>query len=152
MIVRDLDPMQVLDVMMTENEQRSALTMTDTIRAVARYQALDPKANPTKIGRRIGHTPAWVKARLAVAVVPDDVLALLDSGDLTMAAVTAVATVADLGDDTVRACAEHVRGRRWGDPDETVTTWRRQRQAEATLDRHIAKLRAKGIDRVHDAQ
>lgn len=62
-IVRDLISVQVLDTMLTDNAQRADLTLTESIRAVARCQLLAPGDSPTKIARRIGHTPTWVKSR-----------------------------------------------------------------------------------------
>ncbi|WP_051062982.1 ParB/RepB/Spo0J family partition protein [Ilumatobacter nonamiensis] len=155
-IIRDLTPVQVLDTMLTENAQRSDLSLTESIQAVARYQVLAPGDSPTKIGRRIGRTPTWVKSRLALAALPTDVLAMLDRGDLTIASATAIAAVIDLGDEAVRECAEHIASRRWNDdPTGTVTEWREKRDAEAERAEIIAKLDALGVTRFdsdHDAR
>jgi len=147
-IIRDLTPVQVLDTMLTENAQRADLTLAESIQAVARYQVLAPGDSPTKIARRIGRTPTWVKSRLALAVLPRDVLALLDAGDLTIASATAVAAVIDLGDDALRECAAHLASRHWNDdPARTVTQWREQREGEAKRAEVIAKLDALGVTR-----
>lgn len=155
-IIRDLTPVQVLDTMLTENAQRADLTLTESIQAVARYQVLAPGESPTKIARRIGRTPTWVKSRLALAVLPADVLAKLDTGDLTIASATAIAAVIDLGDEAVRECAEHLASRRWNDdPTGTVTEWREKRAAETERAEIVAKLDALGVTRFdsdHDAR
>ena len=145
-LIRDLTGVEVLDAMLIENGQRADLTPADTIRAVARYQHLAPGDSPTKIGRRIGRTAGWVKTRLALAVLPDDVLARLDGGELTMAAATAIATVADLGDDAVRAVtAELVERHGWGDPAERVARWRTRHLAVGQLDRLVESLTANAV-------
>jgi ParB family transcriptional regulator, chromosome partitioning protein len=65
-LVRDLSPTQVLDAMLVENSQRTELTLVESIRAVARYQFLDPTDTATKISGRIGRSAGWVKSRLTL--------------------------------------------------------------------------------------
>lgn len=148
-IVRDLTPVEVLDAMLTENGHRAELSVADSIRAVARYQVVAPGESATKIARRIGRTPAWVKARLALALLPVEVLAMLDTGTLNIAQAAAVATLTDQGDDLVRECANAVvANRRWNeDPAETVARWQADRAAEAKYAEVIAKLDRLGVTR-----
>ena len=148
-IARDLTAVQVLDAMLIENSQRADLAVADSICAVARYQTLEPTDTPTKIARRIGRTPTWVKSRLALATLPHDVLAMLDTGTLTIERAAALAAVVDLGDDAVRDCAEHVTTRgRWGDdPADTVARWRQDHDAAEKMADLIARLDAIGVTR-----
>ncbi len=147
-IVRDLDPVGVLDAMLIENSQRADLSVGDSIRAVARYQSVAPTDSPTKIARRIGRTPTWVKSRLALAALPGDVLGRLDTGELSIERAAAVAAVVDLGDDAVRDCADHLTGRPWiGDPAAAVTTWRARRDATTSAAEVAAKLDRLGVAR-----
>ena len=96
-IVRDLTPVEVLDAMLVENSQREDLGLRDSIVAMTRYQVLAPTESVTKIAKRIGRTAAWCKTRLALAVLPLDVLDLLDTGRLTMPLATALAGLVDEG-------------------------------------------------------
>lgn len=148
-IVRDLTPVQVLDAMLIENSQRADLSVADSIRAVARYQVLSPTDTAAKIGRRIGRTPAWVKSRLALATLPADVLAMLDSGTLSIERAASLAAVVDLRDDAVRDCAEHLAARaRWGeDPADAVARWRNDRDAAARLNELVERLDRLGVTR-----
>lgn len=146
-VVRDLTPVEVLDTMLTENDQRSDISLIEQIRAVARYQVLAPDETPTKIGKRIGRTVRWVKDRFAVAALPDQVLASLDSGDLTLAQAVAVAGVVDRGDDDVIACAAWVVARRgWHDrPADTVADWCTRTDNARTVEAMHAKLTEAGV-------
>lgn len=151
-IVRDLTPVEVLDVMLIENGQRDDLGLADSILAMARYQVLAPTESATKIGKRIGRTAAWCKTRLALAVLPPDVLTLLDINQLTMPLAAAIAGLVDEGDDVMRACASHLAGSRQFDPDEAVARWQRNRQAEQKLAVLIAKLDDTGVTRFESHQ
>lgn len=147
-MVRDLTPSQVLDAMLVENSQRADLTLAESIRAVARYQSLDPTDTATKIARRIGRSAGWVKSRLALAVLPAQVLAMLDTGTLTLAQAEAVATLVERGDDTMRACADDLASSRsWRQADEQVELWIKDRDAAARHDEVVAKLDRLGVRR-----
>jgi ParB-like chromosome segregation protein Spo0J len=141
-IVRDLSPVDVLDAMLIENSHRDELGLRDSIMAMARYQVLVPTENATKIGKRIGRTTAWCKTRLALAVLPPDVLELLDDGQLTMPVAAAVAGLVDAGDDVMRACAT----------DLAVARWQRQQDATRKLAALVAKLDAEGVTRFDSHQ
>ena len=86
-IVRDLDPLQVLDLMYEENAQRASLSMTDTIRAVARYQALDPKATRDEDRQADRAHPGVGQGPPRRRRPPGDVLDLLNDGTMSLAAV-----------------------------------------------------------------
>jgi ParB/RepB/Spo0J family partition protein len=151
-IVRDLTPLEVLDAMLVENSQREDLGLRDSIVAMARYQVLAPTESVTKIAKRIGRTPVWCKTRLALAVLPVDVLDLLDTGRLTMPVATALAGLVDEGDDVIRACAAELAGRHHHDPVDAVDRWHRRLNANRKLDDLIAKLDATGVQRFENHQ
>lgn len=124
-LIRDLTPTQVLDAMLVENSQRTELSLVESIRAVARYQFLDPTDTATKISRRIGRSASWVKSRLALAVLPVEVMAMLDTGTLTVAQAEALTALIEEGDDTVSECAREITSSRsWREPGEQVEQWR----------------------------
>jgi ParB/RepB/Spo0J family partition protein len=151
-IVRDLTPVEVLDVMLIENEQRTDLSLSDSIAAMGRYQFLAPTESATKIGKRIGRSAAWCKTRLALAVLPPDVLTLLDTNQLTMPLAAAIAGLVDEGDDVMRDCAADLAGGRPFDPVEAVARWLRNRDATRKLGILIAKLDDTGTTRFETHQ
>jgi ParB/RepB/Spo0J family partition protein len=147
-LVRDLTPTQVLDAMLVENSQRTELSLVESIRAVARYQFIDPTDTPTKISRRIGRSGSWVKSRLALAVLPVEVMAMLDSGTVTVAQAEALTTLIDDGDEIVIECAREITsGRSWREPGEQVKHWCQDRTAQARIEEIIAKLDRHGVHR-----
>jgi ParB/RepB/Spo0J family partition protein len=147
-LVRDLTPTQVLDAMLVENSQRTELSLVESIRAVARYQFLDPTDTPTKISRRIGRSASWVKSRLALAVLPVEVMAMLDSGTLTVTQAEALTTLIEEGDDTVIECAREITAARsWREPGEQVEQWRKDRTTQARRDEIITKLDRHNVHR-----
>jgi ParB/RepB/Spo0J family partition protein len=151
-IVRDLTAVEVLDAMLIENGQRDDLSLGDSILAMARYQVLAPSESATKIGKRIGRTAAWCKTRLALAVLPADVLARLNDGELTLPVATAVAGLVGEGDDAMRACAEELSGRHQHDPVDAVARWLRRQELQRKLDALIEKLDATGVTRLGSRQ
>jgi ParB/RepB/Spo0J family partition protein len=147
-LVRDLTPTQVLDAMLVENSQRTELSLVESIRAVARYQFLDPTDSAMKISRRIGRSASWVKSRLALAVLPGDVMSMLDIGTLTVAQAEALTTLIEDGDEVVVECAREIAsGRSWREPGEQVEQWRKDRRAQVKLDEIIARLDRHGVQR-----
>ncbi|MGE3449725.1 MAG: ParB/RepB/Spo0J family partition protein, partial [Microbacteriaceae bacterium] len=148
---RDLTPIEVLDTMILENEARANLSALESIRAVARYQHLDPKASATKIGKRLGHTATWVKQRWAVAALPDAVVADLGHG-VSLVQLAALAPVVEHGDDTVTACYTSL-ARNWRfreDPATAVDQWLARHLGEQALAAKTAELTAAGMTVVTD--
>lgn len=145
-IIRDLTPIEVLDTMLTENDQRCDLSLVEQIRAVARYQVLAPTETPTAIGKRIGRTVRWVKDRFAVAALPADVVDRIGT-DLSLAAAIAVGGIVERGDDVVRGCVDHlIDRRRYNDlPSAAVEDFIRLHDAKAQRDEIAQKLLDAGV-------
>src|SRR5690242_16033166 len=70
-IVRDMSPVEVVEAMLCENEHRGDLTISEQINAVERLMSLEAGLTPTKLNKRIGKSKAWIRTRMALAVLPD---------------------------------------------------------------------------------
>jgi ParB/RepB/Spo0J family partition protein len=69
-VVRPMNPSEVIDAMLSENVNRSDLTVSEEVRAIERRMSLDEGLTPAKLCRRIGRSQAWVRARMAVTILP----------------------------------------------------------------------------------
>lgn len=141
-VVRDMSPVEVLEAMLSENVNRSDLTVAEEVRAIERLMSLDDGLTPAKLCKRIGRSQAWVRARMAVTILPARWRAALDSGDLTLAAGEAAATVADLGPDHLDAVCEQLAQSRWGDPARTVANYRDDLRRAEAYERAVDRARA----------
>jgi ParB/RepB/Spo0J family partition protein len=98
-VVRTMTPVEVLEAMLTENLQRSELTPIEEARA---YQGLiDLDATVASIAKKVGRSQPLVKSRLALLALPPKVLALVETGDLTLG--TADELLAYAADDDAMA-------------------------------------------------
>lgn len=86
--------------------------------------SLDGGLTPAKLCKRIGRSQAWVRSRMAVTILPTRWRTALDTGDLSLAAGEAAASVADLGPEHLDAVCERLAGRGWHDPARTVAAYR----------------------------
>jgi ParB/RepB/Spo0J family partition protein len=123
-VVRSMTPVEVIEAMLSENVNRSDLTISEEVKAIERLMTLDTGVTPAKLCKRIGRSKAWIKARMAVTVLPAKWRAALDAGDFTLAAGEAAAAVADLGPDHLDAVCERLDGHTWGDPGRVVDQYR----------------------------
>jgi ParB/RepB/Spo0J family partition protein len=123
-VVRSMTPVEVIEAMLSENCNRSDLTISEEVKAIERLMTLDSGVTPAKLCKRIGRSKAWIKARMAVTVLPARWRAALDAGDFTLAAGEAAAAVADLGPDHLEAVCQKLDGYTWGDPARVVTSYR----------------------------
>jgi ParB/RepB/Spo0J family partition protein len=142
-IIRAMNPIEVIEAMLSENENRAALLPSDQIRAIERLMSLDTGLTPSKLCRRIGKSQAWVRARMAVTVLPARWRTAIDAGELTLAAAEAAATVADLGPDHLDAVCARLTGRSWNDPVRTVTAYRDDLRRDDHYQTMIGRLRVK---------
>jgi ParB-like chromosome segregation protein Spo0J len=95
--VRHLSPIEAIEAMLSENVNRSDLTVAEEVHAIERLMSLDEGLTPAKLCRRIGRSQAWVRSRMAVTILPARWRAALDTSELSLAAGEAAASVADLG-------------------------------------------------------
>ena len=141
-VVRDMTAVEVIEAMLSENVNRSDLTVAEEVRAIERLMSLDDGLTPAKLCKRIGRSQAWVRARMAVTILPARWRAALDSGDLTLAAGEAAATVADLGPDHLDAVCQQLAGSRWGDPARTVASYRDDLRRAEAYERDVERARS----------
>ena len=148
-VVRAMTPAETVEAMLSENVNRSDLTVAEEIRAIERLMSLDAGLSPAKLCRRIGKSQAWVRARMAVTVLPDRWRTALDRGDLTLAAAEAAATLADLGPDHLDAVCAQLTGRNWIDPTRAVANYRDDLRRAEQYQRAVERAHAKHAGRVH---
>jgi ParB/RepB/Spo0J family partition protein len=142
-VIRPMTTTEVVEAMLSENVNRDGLTIAEEVRAVERLMSLDSGLTPPKLCKRIGRSQSWVRARMAVAILPPRWRDALDNGDLTLAAGEAAASVADLGPEHLDAVCEQLAGRSWAEPARTVASYRDDiRRAEAYA-AAVEKARAK---------
>ncbi len=142
-VIRAMTPVEVIEAMLSENVNRSDLTLAEEVRAIERLMSLDGGLTPAKLCRRIGRSQAWVRSRMAVTILPPQWRTALDRGDLTLAAAEAAATVADLGPDHLDAVCEQLAGRAWIDPVRAVANYRDDLRRAEHYARTVERLRAK---------
>jgi hypothetical protein len=139
-----MNPSDVIEAMLSENVNRSDLTVSEEVRAIERLMSLDEGLTPAKLCRRIGRSQAWVRARMAVTILPARWREALDDGELTLAAGEAAATVADLGPDHLDAVCDLLAGRGWDDPARTVAGYRDDLRRQEAYDQAVTKAQATG--------
>lgn len=81
-VIRDLTLVQVLETMLVENTHRSDVSPVEEARAFARLIALDTTV--ADIARTVGRTTGYVKTRLAFTQLPDDILDLIHTDQITL--------------------------------------------------------------------
>lgn len=142
-VVRHMTPVEVIEAMLSENVNRSDLTVAEEVRAIERLMSLDTGLTPAKLCKRIGRSQSWVRSRMAVTILPARWRTALDSGDLSLAAGEAAASVADLGPDHLDAVCERLARQSWGDPTRAVAAYRDDLRRSDAYDQAVAKAKAK---------
>jgi len=141
-VVRSMTRVGVIEAGLSENSNRSDLTLSEEVAAIERLMSLETGLTPSKLCRRIGRSQSWVRARMAVTILPARWRGALDSGELSITAGEAAASLADLGPDHLEQVCEQLAGRSWQDPARVVTayreTQRRQDNYRHALDRAAA--------------
>ena len=59
-VVRPMSPSEVIEAMLSENVNRSDLTVSEEVRAIERLMSLDEGMTPAKLCRRVGRTRSVV--------------------------------------------------------------------------------------------
>jgi ParB/RepB/Spo0J family partition protein len=147
-VVRAMTPVEVIEAMLSENVNRSDLTISEEVRAIERLMTLDSGVTPAKLCKRIGRSKAWIKARMAVTVLPARWRAALDAGDFTLAAGEAAAAIADLGPEHLDAVCERLDGHRWGEPGRVVDKYREELRRVDAYQQAVAKAQANRRNKV----
>lgn len=142
-VVRAMTPVEVIEAMLSENTNRSDLTVAEEVRAVERLMSLEDGLTPIKLCRRIGRSQAWVRSRMAVTILPTRWRAAIDSGDLSLAAAEAAASAADLGPDHLDTVCERLASARWGDPARAVASYRDDLRRDDAYTTAIERAQAK---------
>lgn len=150
-VVRSFTPAQVIETMLAENGQRADLTVAAEVAAIERLLSLDPRLSPTKLSKRIGRSQAWCRSRMALVVLPVEVRASVDGGDLTIAAASAVASVADLGAAHMTALADQLHGHRWGEEQRMADHYRQRVERETAWQERLAAAR-EGVHPVYETE
>jgi len=142
-VVRHMNPVEVIEAMLSENVNRSDLTVAEEVRAIERLMSLDTGLTPAKLCKRIGRSQSWVRSRMAVTILPTKWRTALDSGDLSLSAGEAAASVADLGPEHLDAVCERLARQSWGDSGRTVAAYRDDLRRSDAYDQAVVKAQAK---------
>lgn len=142
-VIRAMTTVETVEAMLSENVNRSDLTVAEEVRAIERLMSLDGGLTPAKLCRRIGKSQAWVRARMAVTVLPEQWRTALDRGDLTLAAAEAAATLADLGPDHLDTACAQLAERNWIDPTRAVANYRDELRRAEHYQRAVERAQAK---------
>lgn len=141
-IVRDLTPAEVIEAFLVENGQRSDLTVSEEVRAIERLVDLSGgKLTVARLCKRIGRSQNWVRARMALCALPPQWRDAIDTGDLTLGAGEAAASVADLGPEHVDTLCQQFQGNSWGEHARLADAHRARVEREAAFDAEVAKAR-----------
>ncbi|MGE3836109.1 MAG: ParB/RepB/Spo0J family partition protein [Acidimicrobiia bacterium] len=142
-VVRPMTVVDVIEAGLSENGNRTDLTLSEEVRAIERLMSLDDGVSPAKLCKRIGRSQAWVRSRMAVTILPARWRTALDKGDLSLAAGEAAAAVADLGPEHLDAVCERLTGRSWQEPSRIVADYRDGLRRADAYDKAVAKARVK---------
>lgn len=141
-VVRPMTSAEVIEAGLSENGHRADLTLSEEVRAIERLMSLDEGVTPARLCKRIGRSQAWVRARMAVTILPSRWRAALDQGDLSLAAGEAAASVADLGPENLDAVCEQLVGRGWQEPSRVVADYRDELRRASEYEAAVAKATA----------
>jgi len=141
-VVRSMTTVEVIEAGLSENGNRTDLTVGEEVRAIERLMSLDEGVTPAKLCKRIGRSQAWVRSRMAVTILPARWRTALDRGDLSLAGAEAAASAADLGPEHLDAVCERLTGgRSWQEPAKVVADYRTTLRRADAYERAIAKAR-----------
>lgn len=133
---------EVIEAGLSENGNRTDLTVGEEVRAIERLMSLDEGVTPAKLCKRIGRSQAGVRSRMAVTILPARWRTALDRGDLSLAGAEAAASAADLGPEHLDAVCERLTGgRSWQEPAKVVADYRTTLRRADAYERAIAKAR-----------
>jgi ParB family chromosome partitioning protein len=141
-IVREYaDDADVVLAMLAENTQRSdGLNIVDEAQALA--AVIDLKGGTVsarKLATATGHGEGWIRARLALLILPDVALDALHAGDLTLDTATALTALADHPNLITELLANHQPLSTWH-----VESARRSQLVTEAIDAARQKLERSG--------
>lgn len=142
-VVRCMTTVEVIEAGLSENGNRTDLSLSEEVRAIERLMTLDDGVTPAKLCRRIGRSQAWVRSRMAVTILPARWRDALDRGRLSLAAAEAAASAADLGPDHIDTLCERLTSRGWQEPSRIVSDYRDALRRADAYERAVTKARSK---------
>lgn len=142
-VVRPMSTIEVIEAGLSENGNRTDLTIGEEVRAIERLMSLEEGVTPAKLCKRIGRSQAWVRSRMAVTILPARWRTALDRGDFSLAAGESAASVADLGPEHLDTVCERLSGRGWQEPTRIVAEYRDALRRAEAYDRAVTKARGK---------
>lgn len=142
-VVRPMTTIEVIEAGLSENGNRTDLTIGEEVRAIERLMSLDEGVTPAKLCKRIGRSQAWVRSRMAVTILPARWRTALDRGELSLAAGESAASVADLGPEHLDSVCERLSGRGWHEPSRVVADYRDDLRRAEAYDKAVTKARGK---------
>jgi ParB/RepB/Spo0J family partition protein len=141
-VVRDLAPAEVVEAMLIENVNRSALTTSEEVKAIERLMDLAAgKLTPARLCKRIGRSQGWARTRMAICALPTNWRQAIDEGELSLGAGEAAASVADLGPEHVEELCDRFSRHSWGDHSRLATEHRQRVERQSAYEAAVAKAR-----------
>lgn len=137
-IVRDLDPAEVLEAMLVENVQRADITPVEEGKAYARLTT-ELGHTVKELARKVGRSEATVKSRLNLVTLPDEVLAEVEAGKVTLGDAEKLTAFVD-DDDAMAHLAGNPTLNPWA-----IERYVNQRDREAAIASEREKLAKAGL-------
>lgn len=147
-LVRDLNPKQVIEVMVVENCKRAGLTPVEEGRAFARL-ASECGYTVAEIARGVSTSAATVRQRLDLVMLPPAVLARFESGDLNLAAATTLSGWAH--DDEVMAHVAALPGKACKNLAQELDRFVTDRARDRAMSEARRQLDADGLEEIRYA-
>ena len=88
-VIEGVSDAETYEIMLLENVQRQQLQEIEEARSLRSLLDLNPELNAGDVAHSLGKSPSWISGRLRLLDLPQNILDLLDKGDLTF-------TVADM--------------------------------------------------------
>jgi len=148
-IIRDLSEVEVIELMLTTGLSAAELTSVEEARGYAYLVELDTTVSA--IARKVGRSVNHVKGRLALTVLPDEILELVEERHITLDQAGQLVVHADDDEAIEWVVATVVKARlnrgSTANLVSQVVQHVRDRDRKAALDAEEAKLDEKGIAR-----
>ena len=144
---RELTDAQRTEIMLIENLHRADLSPIEEARGYERLRKIT-KGGQRALAERVGKSQSHISKRLALLRLPDDMLAEVDSGGITVADAAELAQLADEPEALRAATAEAKQS--WISAAQAVATQKRNLAHNADIDKQLAALRAAGVECITD--
>jgi ParB family transcriptional regulator, chromosome partitioning protein len=138
-IVRDLDEAAIIQTALIENGHRQALTYLEEAEGLHRLMDLTA-LTVHELAGRVGRSPAWTSARLALLLLPEQAKQALQAASITLEVATQLTDLADYPEIIADLFDEGGRV----DPD-TLARAHRHVHTEREIARLLEQAAAKGL-------